>query len=296
MEPIASFLFGVEPIAWIQHFFGLGHPLPFRIFSLIGDSWGMILVIGLAFWLFGRERLYATCCVVVAGAATKVLLSMAFQQERPRAVGIVVYEQLSVSSFPSGHVYEAAGPWGLLFALGCISAGLAVTMVLLVGLGRLYLGTHFLGDVLGGFVFGAAFVWLFYRAWPKLWHRLSRGSPRGYAGIAVAVSIACMGWMLLVGGGPRRWEVAGIVLGGALGLVLEHRYLGYTPGQNSPARKIAKLGIGLLGVAAMLLLDRSFTERALLPGTVTAGLAMLWAIMGAPLLFARLGWGSARER
>ncbi len=67
MEPIASFLFGVEPIAWIQHFFGLGHPLPFRIFSLIGDSWGMILVIGLAFWLFGRERLYATCSVVVAG-------------------------------------------------------------------------------------------------------------------------------------------------------------------------------------------------------------------------------------
>lgn len=291
MDGITTFLFGTGPIQWIQQFFGLGHPLPFRIFSLLGDTWGMILIVGVAFWLFGRERLHAAAAVVVTGAAAKVLLSSVFQQERPRGDDIVVYERLEVSSFPSGHVFEAVGPWGLLFALGCISLGLAALVVVLVGLGRLYLGAHFLGDVLGGIVFGVAFVWLFHRGWPEA-HRWLRRRPAGfYTAAAAAVAAACAAWMLLVGGGPRRWEVAGIVIAGALALVLEQRCVGYAPGRDSRVRMAAKVVVGLVPIVAMLLLDRSFPEDARLPGLFTAGFATLWAVAGAPVLFAWLGWG-----
>lgn len=291
MDGITTLLFGTGPIRWIQQLFGLGHPLPFRVFSLLGDTWGMILIVGVAFWLFGRERLHATAAAVVAGAAAKVLLSSVFRQERPRGGGIVVYERLEVSSFPSGHVFEAMGPWGLLFALGCISLGLAALVVALVGLGRLYLGAHFLGDVLGGIVFGVAFVWLFHRGWPGA-HRWLRRKPAGfYTAAAAGAAAGCAAWMLLVGGGPRRWEVAGIVMGGACALVLEHRCLAYAPGRDSRARMAAKVVIGLAPIAAMLLLDRGFPEAARLPGLFTAGFATLWAVAGAPVLFARLGWG-----
>lgn len=291
MDGITTFLFGTGPIQWIQQLFGLGHPLPFRIFSLLGDTWGMILIVGMAFWLFGRERLHATAAVVVTGAAAKVLLSSVFQQERPRGDGIVVYERLEVSSFPSGHVFEAVGPWGLLFALGCISLGLAALVVVLVGLGRMYLGAHFLGDVLGGMVFGVAFVWLFRRGWPGT-HRWLRRRPAGfYTAAAAGAAAGCAVWMLLVGGGPRRWEVAGIVIGGALALVLEHRYVAYAPGRDSRVRMAAKVAVGLIPIVTMLLLDRSFPEDARLPGLFTAGFATLWAVIGAPVLFAWLGWG-----
>lgn len=291
MDGITTLLFGTGPIQWIQQFFGLGHPLPFRIFSLLGDTWGMILIVGVAFWLFGRERLHATVAAVATGAAAKVLLSSAFQQERPRGEGIVVYEHLEVSSFPSGHVFEAVGPWGLLFALGCISLGLAALVVVLVGVGRMYLGAHFLGDVLGGIVFGLAFVWLFHRGMPGARRWLRRRPAGFYTAAAAGAAVGCAVWMLLVGGGPRRWEVAGIVIGGALALVLEHGYVAYAPGRDSRVRMFAKVVVGLVPIVAMLLLDRSFPEDARLPGLFTAGFATVWAVAGAPVLFAWLGWG-----
>lgn len=296
MDGAGAFFFGTEPIRWIQEFFGLGHPLPFRIFSLLGDTWGMIAVVGAAFWLFGRERMHAVAAAVVAGAGAKVALSAVFQQQRPRGEGIVVYEHLEVSSFPSGHVFEAAGPWGVLFVLGCVSLGLAALVVGLVALGRLYLGAHFVGDVLGGMVFGVVFVWLFYRAWPGVRGWLHRRSGRFYAVAAAIAASAAVGWMLVMGGGPRRWEVAGIVVGGALGLLLEHHRVRYAPRPGGRAREVARGAVGLAGIAAMLLVDRSLPESSLMPGMVTAGIATLWAVAGAPALFARLGWSGAEAQ
>lgn len=292
MDEIASILFGTGAIRWIQQFFGLGHPLPFRVFSLLGDTWGMIMIAGAALWLFGREKMHAVAAAVVTGAAVKVVLSLVFQQDRPQGSGIVVYEHLQWSSFPSGHVFAAAGPWGVLVALGCVSLGMAALVVVLVALGRLYLGTHFLGDVLGGMVFGAAFVWLFWRAWPRASGWLRRRSARFYTIAAVVAAGAALGWMFTMGGGPRRWEVAGIVVGGALGLLLEARRLRYSPGPDSRGRKAAKVAIGVAGIAALLLLDRSLPADARVPGLVTAGFATLWAVAGAPLVFARIGWGT----
>lgn len=296
MDGVASFFFGTDPIRWIQQFFGLGYPLPFRIFSLLGDTWGMIAVIGAALWLFGRERMHAAAAAVVAGAAAKMALSTIFQQERPRGGGIVVYEHLEVSSFPSGHVFEAAGPWGVLFALGCISLGVAALVVVLVALGRLYLGAHFVGDVVGGMVFGAVFVWLFYRAWPGLQRGLHRRSEHFYIVAAAVASVAAVGWMVGVGGGPRRWEVAGIVVGGALGLLLEHHRVRYAPEPGARGRGAAKVAMGVAGIAAMVLVDRGLPEDALLPGMVTAGIATVWAVAGAPALFARLGWSAGEAQ
>lgn len=293
MDGIATFFFGTDPIRWVQQLFGLGHPLPFRIFSLLGDTWGMIAVTGAALWLFGRERMHAVAAAVVAGAAAKVALSAIFRQERPRGGGIVVYEHLEVSSFPSGHVFEAAGPWGTLFALGCVSLGLVALVVGLVALGRLYLGTHFVGDVVGGMVFGAVFVWLFYRAWPGLRQWLHRRPPRFYAVAAAVAAVAAVGWMAVIGGTPRRWEVAGIVAGGAPGLLLEHHRVRYAPRPGARARDAARVAVGVAGIAAMLLVDRALPDHSLLPGMVTAGIATVWTVAGAPALFARLGWSDA---
>ncbi|MEW5930503.1 MAG: phosphatase PAP2 family protein [Gemmatimonadota bacterium] len=296
MTDLWPLLFGDEPIRWVQQLFGLGHPLPFRVFSLLGDTWGMILVVGVAFWLFGRERLYATAGIVAVGAATKVALSMVFQQTRPSGAGIVVYEHLDVSSFPSGHVYATVGPWGLLAVLGCIAFGLAALVAVLVGLGRMYLGTHYLGDVLGGIVFGAALVWAYHRLWPRARGWLARRGFTFYACLAGAVVAAALAWIALAGGHPRRWEVVGILLGASLGLPLEHRYVRYPAGRAGRGQALLRTAVGVAGVAGMLLLDRSAGEDALLLGTLTAGLATLWAVWWAPLVFVRLGWAGREVR
>jgi undecaprenyl-diphosphatase len=69
-------------------------------------------------------------------------------------------------SFPSGHALESTVDYGLIahflsrrFRERRIAIrAAAISMIAIIGFGRLYLGVHFLSDVVGGYL--AGFVWL----------------------------------------------------------------------------------------------------------------------------------------
>jgi membrane-associated phospholipid phosphatase len=67
--------------------------------------------------------------------------------------------------FPSGHTSNAMTLGGLLFLIAKKRwvKVLSVAFVLFVPLSRMYLGRHFLADVLGGYIIGLVFVLLFYK-------------------------------------------------------------------------------------------------------------------------------------
>lgn len=291
MIDAVQWLFSNEPIRWVQQLFGPGHPLPFRIFSLLGDTWGILFVVGFGFWLFGRRVMYSLVAIVAVGAATKLLMSSLFSISRPSGPEITVYEHLEVGSFPSGHVYEAVAPWGSLYVLGCVPLWVPTAVAVLVGLGRLYLGVHYLADVLAGVAFGAVLVWIHAATWPAVREWLSRRGWAFHATLALVAIAGTLTWMTAAGANPRRYEIIGMILGAAAGLPLEYRYLQYEPGPGSWTRRAGRVFVGLLGIAAFLLWDRSRGEEALLLGTLTAGLATLWTVVGAPALFVLAGAG-----
>jgi membrane-associated phospholipid phosphatase len=291
-----QFFFGTAPIADLQELIGLGYPFPFRVFSLLGDTWGMLFVIGIGFWLWGRRVLYPLVGIVVVGAATKVLLSSIFAASRPSGPDLTVYQELEASSFPSGHVYEAVGPWGLLYALGRIRLWVAVLVVALVGLGRLYLGVHFVGDVVAGMAFGALLVWAYWKLWPHVEPWLAARSFGAYVMLACVVAVGAVVYLVLPAPGPRRLEVIGLALGAAAALPAEHRWLGYAPTAGGWGVRTIKVLIGTAGLAACVVWDRLMGDDALWIGVVAAILAVLWVLLAAPALFARLGWGRAEAR
>ena len=88
-----------------------------------------------------------------------------------------VVSQADGYSFPSGHVMFYVVLLGALFFLltspglsgrtiRLIQAVIAVAMVL-TGISRIYLGVHWLSDVLAGFVYGAALVVVSVWAWRR---------------------------------------------------------------------------------------------------------------------------------
>ena len=64
-------------------------------------------------------------------------------------------------SFPSGHTQASTTLWGglLIAAKRPIVRVMLAFLILMVGLSRLYLGVHFLTDVIAGFGIGAFFVY-----------------------------------------------------------------------------------------------------------------------------------------
>ena len=127
----------------------------------------MALLLGL--YLRARQAYYwllALVLTVPGGMLLNVLLKYTFQRARPSFDDPLL--TLATYSFPSGHASGAALFYGFLAAyLVCVLARpalraavlcAAAAMVALVALSRVYLGAHFLSDVLAGIAFGCAWL------------------------------------------------------------------------------------------------------------------------------------------
>ncbi len=132
-------------------------------------AWVTIVSIGVAlFFLFRRAwtKLSLLALAMIGGTSLNVVLKHFFHRQRPILENPLV--TLSSYGFPSGHTMGATMLYGLLALLAaknakshrariaCLVA--ACVLILLIGLSRIYLGAHFLSDVLGAIA--AGIVWL----------------------------------------------------------------------------------------------------------------------------------------
>jgi membrane-associated phospholipid phosphatase len=70
---------------------------------------------------------------------------------------------------PSGHTSTSVTIWGSLFLLykEYWIKTVCLILIIMIPLSRLYLGRHFLGDVLGGYIVGAVILLIFYLLYYK---------------------------------------------------------------------------------------------------------------------------------
>ncbi|MCH8186787.1 MAG: phosphatase PAP2 family protein [Chloroflexi bacterium] len=115
-----------------------------------------------------------------AGRLVTLVVKGIVDRPRPSEDLVQVLQDAASASFPSGHVVHSVVYLGALAVVLNLrlrpsrrlrtAQALIVALVLATGLSRIYLGMHWLGDVVGGFAFGAAVVaaavWT-WRAWPK---------------------------------------------------------------------------------------------------------------------------------
>jgi len=101
---------------------------------------------------------------VVGNALTIFVLKNIFDKARP---GLGAFYLESSFSFPSGHTAIAVALYGYLIytiwsqnhhSLKKPAIWLLSILVILIGISRLYLGVHYLSDVLAGYAVGA--IWL----------------------------------------------------------------------------------------------------------------------------------------
>lgn len=125
----------------------------------------MVLVVAIGLYFFG---LHWECMMsVIAGAGTlavNVLVKLLIHRPRPTADLVEVVTNVSSYSFPSGHVMFYMGYLGFLaflaftllkvsFKRALVTSILALLLVL-VGPSRIYLGAHWVSDVLAAYLLG----------------------------------------------------------------------------------------------------------------------------------------------
>lgn len=161
------------------------------IMSVISGAHGWAsagLGVGFLVYLIWKRRWRWTAlalCAIPGGLALNAMLKLVIHRARPTLSGFATGPE--TYSFPSGHTVSATLVYGL-FALYMMSRReswrwrvtigmLAFSVVSLVGLSRIYLGVHFLSDVLAAIAEGVAWLALCQVAVSTLWR--SEGPSRG---------------------------------------------------------------------------------------------------------------------
>jgi len=128
----------------------------------------VLLVVGLL--ILGRrlEAVFVTSLVIIAGLASWLLKEL-ISRPRPSGELIQLLEVSSGPSFPSTHATCAIVFCGFLFYLApklvrqpivaWVLRSLLITLILLTGVSRIYLGAHWTSDVLGGLFLGGLLLY-----------------------------------------------------------------------------------------------------------------------------------------
>jgi membrane-associated phospholipid phosphatase len=125
-----------------------------------------LIVAAVVFALVRRRSARDAVLLVVVAVGIQIInpaLKLAFHRPRPE----LSFVHLDTYSFPSGHAAGATAIYGALVFLAARRASVArrvtlvagaVVVIALVDFSRLYLGAHYLSDVLAGSALGASWL------------------------------------------------------------------------------------------------------------------------------------------
>ncbi|MEO5759825.1 MAG: phosphatase PAP2 family protein [Mesorhizobium sp.] len=167
----------------------------------LGDTVVVVAVTIIVFLWLAWKRAWRTTVywlVAIAGAsALNTAIKVALHRARP---GESLYSGWSAFSFPSGHSTMNMVLYGFLAFLVArelrpalrvsVSLGAAI-LVFLIAFSRLYLGAHWLSDVLGGLAFGSA--WLALLGLSYLRRQVERIEPGGLFAVGCAALVLAGG-------------------------------------------------------------------------------------------------------
>ena len=277
---------GTDVVLWFQRF----SPALDGIFSAItflGEEEFFLLFLPLLYWCLDKRLGTRLAVLFLCAAYANTILKDLFQQPRPYEYDARVREIKEAGGYglPSGHTEGTAVLWGYLatqLRKGWAWA-LAVVLVILVGLSRIYLGVHFPTDVLGGLVAGVIFIALYLWLQPGATRWLVERGLGWQVGVALAVPIV----LLLIHGTEDTVISMAALMGMGAGFAIEREYVRFESGGLWWKRVLRFILGGVVILALYAGLKMVFPAGPLFR-TVRYGLVGLWGGLGAPWLFTRV--------
>lgn len=167
------------------------------VITMLGDSVVMamlsVVIIAWLVWRKANRAAIAAAIAIVAAKLFEIVMKFGIQRQRPTDLS---YGGPDLFSFPSGHATMAAVIFGVLAVLVSHSMGrwgralvysVCASAVVSIGYSRVYLGAHWLSDVVAGLLFGTVIAASFGVAVEAIPPR--RIKPVGLFGAALVIFI-----------------------------------------------------------------------------------------------------------
>ncbi|MBB4930914.1 membrane-associated phospholipid phosphatase [Lipingzhangella halophila] len=328
METLLDGMWDVEVdlVLWLQSLGGWLEP-PMRGASFLGSKGLFLLLLPLLFWCVHAGVGARVFLMLMGSSVVNGLLKAIVVGARPYWLHPVVTSMSPEATFgmPSGHTQSAVAVWGYLAAKirrRWIWPA-AATVIVLVALSRVYLGAHFLTDVVAGLAVGAALLWLvlrYERTLLRWWRQRALGPQVGLALAASLVpGVLTLSLQTLVRDGwtePAEWtgtvptdppaatlEYVFMLGGGLFGAMVGFSVLaarGWYSAQGSLISRVTRYVLGMAGIVLILVV-----AQVAVPGADGAAAAVreyvlytliaLWGALAAPELFVRMGLATRPE-
>lgn len=291
--------------------------------SILGAPEFYLVIIPLILWCYNKSLGVRLLLLLSISAAINAMLKILFHAPRPYWVSA---EVKAFSSEPTFGMPSAAAQISLTF-LGYICTWfkkrsiwiVCIALIILVGISRMYLGVHFLTDILSGWIIALIIllVYLRYEKPAAMWLLQKPASTRILLAflasclfiILAQVVIYCLGaWQV-----PAGWSAlafvqtnavidplsprdvlmaAGLLFGASAGAVISAVYIPYVV-DGSRSRKAIRYLTGILILAFLWVALSAPTKSPDLAGYgmayFRAALAGVWITAGAPFMFCKTG-------
>lgn len=250
--------FDRQVLALVQAGVSPGMTIAMLLVTFIGNPVFWFLVAAGLYWRGQENKGFFLVNLIAFVSAAAGILKMAFLRPRPSAEEFQVLglDGYSTQGFPSGHATMISAAfyyahrmtkrvWKPVFALA----------VLLVAYSRLYLGMHFLTDVLAGLVLGAVIGKLNLVARNSLFHRNFRPSRIEDELALVALVVAAVAAVLFL----KSIPLAGLFLGFYAGFFL-FKEMGMSQSVLMRTPLLLKYAAGFAVLAALLVVGEGLID------------------------------------
>lgn len=169
MENFWLFLLNVN--VFFQH---LGETLftPMRFLSFLGDEEFYLVVMPAIYWCYDSRIGLKVGLLLMLSNGVNAFFKFLFHAPRPFWVSNSITPMVTENSFgvPSGHAQNAFSVWGFFSTIAKRTwiRVFFVVLIILIGISRLYLGVHFILDVLVGWLIGGLLLWLFNQRFERI--------------------------------------------------------------------------------------------------------------------------------
>ena len=267
----------------------------FILLSFLGSEPTYILLIAVLIWNVDKRFGFRLAVLFLTSMAFNGLLKDIFHTQRPIGqsdVRSIYLSSATGNSFPSGHSQGAATFYPYIWRRWRrqkVWLGIGIIMILGIGFSRLYLGVHWPGDVLGGYLIGALMVLGFKWLDDTLFQLPISLSSKLFLSTTLPLLY------LLVYHTREGWQMVGFVIGFTSGYFLEDTFLDYRE-RTRFAPSIYKTLFGLTFLGLWVWIWRALTQHYPWVYLPVLSLGGLWTSFGAPYTFRRFGWEGPLER